>query len=139
MAGIVSGFVVTPEGEAALAGAVAEAKLHDSHLTVVHAIWRQSDEDVSEETELIESHLQRAADLMKAEGVSGETRLLVGSVPVVEVLVALAKELDSDLFFIGLPRRTRVGKLLLGSTAMDLLLQLDCPVVAVKAPHGDRF
>jgi nucleotide-binding universal stress UspA family protein len=39
-----------------------------------------------------------------------------------------------DLIVIGMRRRSRVGKLLLGSTAQDVLLGADCAVLAVRSP-----
>lgn len=49
-----------------------------------------------------------------------------------EVLDA-AEEHQADLIVIGLRRRSPIGKLFLGSTAQRILLEADCPVVAVKA------
>ncbi len=49
-----------------------------------------------------------------------------------EVLEA-AEEHHADLIVIGLRRRTPVGKLIMGSTSQRILLEADCPVLAVKA------
>ena len=52
-----------------------------------------------------------------------------------EVLVELAEETNAELIVIGVRRRTPVGKLLLGSQAQKVLLDAECPVLAVKAPR----
>jgi nucleotide-binding universal stress UspA family protein len=47
----------------------------------------------------------------------------------------VARTTNADLIVIGLRRRTPVGKLIMGSAAQTILLEADCPVLAVKAPR----
>ena len=49
-------------------------------------------------------------------------------------VVDLATELDAELIVIGMRRRSPVGKLFLGSTAQDVLLNASVPVLAVRVP-----
>jgi nucleotide-binding universal stress UspA family protein len=44
----------------------------------------------------------------------------------------LAKENEIDQIMIGIRRRSKVGKLVFGSTAQYVILEAPCPVVAVK-------
>jgi nucleotide-binding universal stress UspA family protein len=51
-----------------------------------------------------------------------------------EEILRVAEGEDAALIVIGMRRRTPVGKLLLGSTSQQVLLDALCPVLAVKAP-----
>ena len=50
-----------------------------------------------------------------------------------EEIVRAAHEARADLVVIGLRHRSPVGKLIMGSTAQSVLLDAECPVLAVKA------
>ncbi|MGO2480305.1 universal stress protein [Glutamicibacter ardleyensis] len=43
------------------------------------------------------------------------------------------QEHDVSMIVLGLRKRSRVGKLLMGSIAQRILIEADCPVLAVKA------
>ena len=47
-------------------------------------------------------------------------------------LVEFAERYHVDEIIIGAPKRTRVGKLLFGSTAQYIVLNAPCPVVTVN-------
>ena len=50
-----------------------------------------------------------------------------------EEIEELVHTLQVSVLVIGLRRRTAVGKLLLGSTAQEILMTVSCPVLCVKA------
>ncbi len=60
------------------------------------------------------------------------TRLLVRGMTPGEDLVQFIKENGIDEVIIGVRRRSKVGKLLFGSTAQKVILDAKCPVVTVK-------
>ncbi|MFW3386310.1 universal stress protein [Kocuria sp. CPCC 205274] len=50
--------------------------------------------------------------------------------------IAVAQERRPELIVLGIRRRSRVGKLIMGSVAQKILLEVDCPVLVVKAHHS---
>ncbi|MCB7135120.1 universal stress protein [Cellulosimicrobium marinum] len=71
---------------------------------------------------------------LEAAGVDHEVRHLRSSALPSEVVLGVADEVDADLVVVGVRPRTPVGKLVLASTAQQILLGARCPVLAVKAP-----
>ncbi|MFP5255894.1 MAG: universal stress protein [Acidimicrobiia bacterium] len=129
---VVVGFVRSPEGDAALRRAIEEARLRRTKLVVVHSMEGGAKESSAEVIAYREALAEVEARL-QAEGIDHEVvELVLGHTPA-EDLLQVAEENGAELIVIGLRRRSPVGKLILGSNAQDVLLQADCPVLAVKA------
>jgi nucleotide-binding universal stress UspA family protein len=127
---IVVGYVPTPEGEAALTEAITEARKRDAKLLVINSSRADAvvDPRFAPETEL-----RKIEERLAAAGIDHVIEQPVqGHDAAAEVLDA-AEEHHADLIVIGMRRRTPVGKLILGSTSQRILLEADCPVLAVKA------
>jgi nucleotide-binding universal stress UspA family protein len=129
---IIVGYVPTPEGVAALDTAIEEAQLRGQRLVVVNSSRGESlvDPRFAGDAEW-RSVDQRLAD----SGVEHELTQLVESKDAADQILDLAKELNAELIVIGLRRRTPVGKLIMGSQAQTILLEAECPVLAVKNPR----
>jgi nucleotide-binding universal stress UspA family protein len=127
---IVVGYVPTPEGDAALTAAIAESGLRQEPLHVVNTSRGDS---------LVDSRfasgdaLAAVRDTLDKSGVVYEIDQQVGGHDASEELVDIADRLRASLIVIGLRRRTPTGKLLTGSQAQRILLDANCPVLAVKA------
>ena len=65
--------------------------------------------------------------------INAEFKQFVRGKSAIEEIEALVEELNVTVLVIGLRRRTAVGKLLLGSMAQEILMTVNCPVLAVKA------
>lgn len=131
---IVVGFVPTPEGRAALKRGAQEAKLRGLRLEVVDSHRGGGSYDV-EDAHRIEAELEKFRLELQSDGVEHNIRSFVRGNDPSEDLVAVAEETGAELIVIGLRRRSPVGKLLLGSNAQEILLNAECPVLAVKAPR----
>ena len=114
---VVVSYLPSPEGEAALAHAADEAR-GGGPLIVVPSRGQRDDLDVS---------LER----IRASGVQVEVAEPDGE-DITEFLLELVRRRSANLLVIGLRRRSPVGKLILGSHAQRILLDADCPVLAVK-------
>jgi nucleotide-binding universal stress UspA family protein len=129
---IVTGFRRDAEGRAAVTRAIAEARLRDAELIVVHSM-RGGERD---ELEQVMTYRDEFEQLERDLDASGVVYRLVeyarGNSPA-EDLIAVAEDQGADLIVIGIRRRSAVGKLVLGSNAQDVLLNAPCPVLAVKA------
>lgn len=129
---IVVGYIKSDEGRVAFERAVEEARLRSAILVVVHSMRGSERDDAEQLATYREEFGALEAELVSA-GIEYQLRELVRGKPAGQDLVALANEEGADLIVIGLRRRSPVGKLVLGSNAQDILLQADCPVLAVKA------
>ncbi|WP_181310706.1 universal stress protein [Nocardioides campestrisoli] len=132
MATVVVGYVAKPEGDAALAKAIEEAKLRGAKLVVVnsHRGGAEYDGEAALRTSREIGSVQARLD---ESGVEYDVRQMVRGFEPSEDLISLAEANDADLIVIGLRKRTPVGKLILGSNAQRILLDAPCPVMAVKA------
>ncbi|RJQ48658.1 MAG: universal stress protein [Desulfobacteraceae bacterium] len=73
-----------------------------------------------------------AESFFKEEGVQCESHLLVRGMSPGEDIVRFASEHAVDEIIIGIQKRSKVGKLIFGSTAQFVILEAPCPVIAIK-------
>lgn len=79
-----------------------------------------------------EDALEAAKKFLNEQGIIAETHLLVRGMTPGEDVVTFARENDCDEILIGVKSRSKVGKILFGSTAQYVILKAHCPVVSVK-------
>ncbi len=103
-----------------------KAKIH-----VVHSM-ESGTESQREEITAMEQELEWAKSYFEKEDIPCDTHLLIRGLAPGEDLVAFAKERGIDAIFVGIKRRSRVGKILMGSNAQYAILKAPCPVISVK-------
>jgi nucleotide-binding universal stress UspA family protein len=130
---IIVGYVPTPEGVTALDIAIEEARRRGRRLIVVNSSRGESLVDprfaTGAEWESVERRLTES-------GIEHELAQIVENKDAADQILALARDLNAELIVIGLRRRTPVGKFIMGSQAQTILLQAECPVLAVKSNHA---
>lgn len=127
---VLTGYIPTPVGEAALVAAIDEARRRDTTLVVLNASASEGTGDHNYASDATATALRHQ---LTATGLSYRLLRSSSTLEPSEEIVTLATELRADLIVIGLRKRTPVGKLLMGSTAQRVLLDAPCPVLAVKA------
>ena len=80
----------------------------------------------------IETDLETIRDALREARISCNVELLIRGMTPGEDLVTYADENGIDEIIVGVEKRSKVGKLIFGSTAQYVILEASCPVVTVK-------
>ncbi|MDA8138373.1 MAG: universal stress protein [Desulfobacteraceae bacterium] len=115
----------------ALRVAIRHAKAFNAKVYLVSSMEKGTEEE-HEAIREIETELNNAKEKIQSEGITCETHLLVRGLTPDEDLVSYAKEQGIDEIAIGIRKRSKVGKLIFGSTAQYLILNAHCPVITVR-------
>lgn len=94
---------------------------------------KQGTADEQEDMETALRDLEAIKALFAKENIACKTHLLIRGLSPGEDLVKFARENKIDEIIIGVRKRSRVGKLLMGSTAQFVILESNCPVLSVKS------
>ena len=111
--------------------AAEHAKAFKGKVFIVSSLKGGEGEKMSE-IDKAEATMAYARDYLKSQGVEYEDRLLVRGLNPGEDLVQFAEENKIDEIIVGVVKVSKVGKLLMGSTAQYVILHAPCPVIAVK-------
>ncbi|WP_210439076.1 universal stress protein [Nocardioides xinjiangensis] len=126
---IVIGYVPSAVGAAALEAGLAEAAAHGEEVVILNSPRRRSTVDADLiDTAAADELVARAA----AVGVTARVDHADHGDDLVETFERVVAAASARLVVIGLRRRSPVGKLVTGSDAQRLLLDLDVPILAVK-------
>jgi nucleotide-binding universal stress UspA family protein len=129
---IVVGYVPSPEGTAAVDYAVKVAQRDGDRVVVVNSGVRGND---SHPAFASAAEWDALGEHLASMGVDHDLQQPSQAQSPAEEILATARAVDAGLIVIGLRRRSPVGKLFLGSSSQQVILEADCPVVAVK--RGD--
>ncbi|MFB9377058.1 universal stress protein [Kineococcus gynurae] len=129
---IVVGWTPSPQGEAALTFALDEADRRGEELYVLNT---SKGDRISDPRYADDDQLAEARRRLEESGIGFEIVQEIDPRGGAEHVLDAAERVSASAIVIGLRRRSPTGKLLFGSEAQTILLEADCPVLAVKAPR----
>jgi nucleotide-binding universal stress UspA family protein len=121
----------TKESEAALELAKKHAKIFDAKLVVVSSSEGGKGEK-PEEINKIKQDLENIQKDTSEVGIECEVDQLARGLTPGEDIVLFAQENKIDQIYVGIHKKSRTSKLILGSTAQYIILKAKCPVTSVK-------
>ena len=107
------------------------AKTYNARVELVYSMEKGT-ETQQKEIEQAQNDMENEKKLLEDDGISCDTHLLIRGMTPGEDLVDFAEKNEVDEIVIGVRRRSKVGKLVFGSTAQYVILNAHCPVVTVK-------
>jgi nucleotide-binding universal stress UspA family protein len=121
----------TNQAREALKVAQKHARVWNAKLEVVNAVIRAEPLKHSRVQKMEENLAEEVKEILGGDDPPYEVQLLLTDLTSGEQLVKFAEDLKTDLIFLGIVKKSKVGKLLFGSTAQYVILHAPCPVVTV--------
>ena len=128
---ILVGYDGSEIAEGALKEAHKHAHVFNADIYIVTSLEQSSTLEKAE-IEKAEGELEYLRTPFNIDDIPCETFVAVSYLSAGEDLIQFAKENNIDEIFIGVSKRSKVGKFVFGSTAQYVILNAPCPVVVVK-------
>jgi nucleotide-binding universal stress UspA family protein len=129
---ILVGYDRSNVGKKALELARKRGKICEASIEVVFAMAQNRGLEYLD-IQRVEHMIQREVkSIFKGNNIPYETRIAVTKLDSGEELIEFAKQNKIDEIIIGVKQKSKVGKLLFGSTAQYVILNAPCPVVTIK-------
>ena len=128
---ILVGYDRSNASEDALNLALQHAQAFNAEVHIMRSL-EQGPDLKKEDIDRTESVLEKIRKPFKKAGLTCEVHASVSYQSPGEDLVRFAKDNSVDQIVVGVRRRSKVGKLVTGSTAQYIILNAPCPVLSVK-------
>ena len=128
---ILVGYDGSYEAKDALKLAKNHAKAFNATVDVITSMVG-ANKNQYEDVRQAEVGLEYAKILLEKDNIHCETHLLIRGHSPGEEIVQFAEDNQINEIVVGVRRRSKVRKLLMGSTAQYLILNAPCPVVTIK-------
>ena len=120
-----------PAAKRALGLAREQAKLSGALIYVVTSMEGGTKEEWKD-IQAVEESLRWAKDFLLQEHIQCETLQLARGLSPGEDIVKFSDDNAIDVIFLGIEKKSRARKILLGSTAQYIILKSHCPVTTTK-------
>lgn len=121
----------SPSSEAALRLAADQAELYDARIIIVASLGGGSSESPADIGKAQE-YLREAEKHLRERGINCQSHQLARGLSPAEDVVQFAEDNNIDLIYVGIRKKSRTQKIILGSNAQYIILKAPCPVVTVK-------
>ncbi len=125
------GYNGSVEAKAALSLARDFAKIFNAKVFVMASMEGGAGEKIKDINQA-EQNLREAKEFFDEQGVECESHQMARGFTPGEDLVKFAEENQIDQIYVGIEKKSKTSKLLLGSTAQYVILKAPCPVITVK-------
>lgn len=129
-------FMICYDESISAKAALKEAQKHaikwGAEIEVVKTLFRVEPIKHKRLVELEEELEQEVAEFFQGSSIAYSVTLQIDDKDNGEEIVLLAERNEVDMIFMGIKKRSKVGKILFGSTAQYVILKAPCPVVTVK-------
>ncbi len=119
--------------EDALELGMEHAKIFKATLHIVSSAERTKTEKDLPLVQEAENMLWQAEEKCSQQNIPCKTNLLIRGYSPGEDIVKYAEENEIDEIVVGIRKLSKVGKLVMGSTAQYVILRAPCPVVTVRS------
>lgn len=117
--------------KAALSLARTHAEAHGATIFVVTSMGGGRTEK-PEEIARVSKELEAAEQFLSEKRIACEVHQLARGMTAGEDLVSFAEENEIDQIYVGVQKKSRTQKIIVGSTAQYIILKAPCPVVSVN-------
>lgn len=129
---LIVGYNGSPAARRALDLALAHARPHPDALIYVVTSMEGGAGETMKDIQVAEEKLHEAKAILNQAGLACETLQLARGLSPGEDIVKFAEDNGVDHIFLGIEKKSRTRKILLGSTAQFIILRGPCPVTTTK-------